>query len=252
VPAAAPEVAPAAEIAQAAPAGMPAAAAPIAATGGTPAEAMPSPAVVTPAPSLQPTMPSAMPSAAGPTNLPSGTPAIVGQVMENLQQSQSSVSVEDLSRAQDALTRLDLLLQIEKKIVEIKKTQDDRESGGNGAMLGQIPASALVMPGQMGASVDASSTPVMSSPVISSAPATPAASSYEIEQISGTNGSYSALLTTPEGDRKTVREGDKLDGRTVQSVSLDGVQLSPMKGAKKGGKTLTIHNDAVLLTPLAR
>ncbi len=245
----------------AAPTVMPAAQMPVAAAPTTLPEPLPATTVV--APIAQPGMPSLMPSAvavtAPPAGMPTGTPAVVTQVMSNLQDSKNNVSVEDLSKAQDALTRLDLLLQIEKKIGEIKKTQDDRESNGSGGgmaggMVGQIPASALVLPGQMsGGGMAGGGAPVVSNPIISSAPASSA--SYEIEQISGTNGNYSAILMTPDGDRKTVRAGDKLDGRRVEAVSFDSVQLGAAgttKKSKKGGKTLTIHNDTILLTPMAR
>lgn len=230
----------------------------------TGAPALMDPAVVANAPVPMPAQAQPMSASNIPTptvDLPPGTPSAVGQVMKDLQKAQQGISVDDMARAEDALARLDLMLAIQKKLKEYKEVQE-KQSGSDGFGMASnsfgMPSGGAPMPvGNMGAAAipaSALSLPPAGLPVASAPMAkvkTPAAknSSYEVQQISGANGNMSAVLITDEGERKTVRIGDDLDGQKVTNISADGVQIRSAKGTVK---TISVQNDGFALTPFAR
>jgi hypothetical protein len=203
-------------------------------------------------------VPSAVPAAVK-TN---GIPSSVTDVVDDLRASEKNVSLEDMARARDALTRLDLLLEIEKRINDIEKARDDRRNIGRGsrssmASLGGmsgIPASALGLPplptsAPGTASVRVTDGPSTSAPSMRATPAVASGGSggYTIEQISALNGNYRAVVTGT-GGRHTVEQGDKLGGYTVQKISATGVVLAQGKERK----TLTVEADGTPVLIRAR
>lgn len=220
-------------------------------TAAVPPVPAPPPAMVVPAPAVTSTI----------TNAPAGMPSVVGEVMQNLQQSQNNLSLNDVAKAQDALVRLNLMLDIEKKMGDLKKVQDERNGvsntgGGMAAMTPfgapnltgamQVPASALALPEPAVATAPAPERRHTSRPADDTASA---ASDYTVEQISGTNGNLVAVLLSSDGTRKNVRVGDTVGSRLkVASISGSGVQLQ----GPKGSKTIAIENNGLAFAPLTR
>lgn len=192
-----------------------------------------------------PASPSMKPvTAAGAGATPEGKniPTAVTDIVTDLKRAEKNVTLEDVARAQDALARLDLLLDIEKKINEIEKVRDDRKSIGKSFSrdsvgsggFGQIPASALSLP-MGGGSPFRPSTPSVSQPKPQApAPAAPRASAdgYTVEQITGSNGRYRAIISDSGGKKSTVSTGEKLSGFTVSNISATGVTLTSGKDRK--------------------
>lgn len=203
-----------------------------------------------------PTTASAIPTAPSmPMDLPNAAPSNLAGVVRDLQDAQKNVSVDDMARAEDALARLDLLLAIQKKVNELKEAQNqENDSSGSVNFAGMpagasavpasaIPASALSLP---------SATPVAvptSTPVRSHSSSESGSGKYKVEQISGANGNFNAVVTDDEGDRRIVRIGDKMGSRTITNISADGIEL---RGAKGSTKTLSVENGGFALTPFAR
>lgn len=196
---------------------------------------------------------------AGASSAPSSPniPSAVTDVVTDLKRAEKNVTLEDVARAQDALARLDLLLDIEKKINEIEKTRDERKSIGkslsreSNSSFGQIPASALNLPisGNTGgmtspfraATAAPAIAPKPSVPAVTPPPAPkPSADGYKVEQINGSNGRYRAVIS--EGSKKnTVSVGEKLGAFTVSNISATGVTLSN----DKDRKVLTVESGGV-------
>lgn len=140
-------------------------------------------------------------------------PTAVTDVVGDLKRAEKNVTLEDVARAQDALARLDLLLDIEKKINEIEKVRDERKSIGKSMArdssasggFGQIPASALSLPLAGGSpnSPFRPTTPTVTTPAkpVVTVPTTPRASAdgYAVEQITGSNGRYRAVISDAGG-----------------------------------------------------
>lgn len=196
-------------------------------------------------------------AAANIPGLPTNTPNSVITTINTLQRSQSNVSLEDIARAQDSLTRLDLLLQIEQKLGEIKRAQNER-TGAPATSFGTpnfggtpaIPASALNLPTTGGIEGVASApvTTVKRRPAVIKHDDEDSPAGFKVERVAGANGRFTAVMLTPGGDRRTVRQGDEISGQTVSDISADGVVLRGSKGTKK----INVENSPIPLVPLAR
>ncbi|MGE3769675.1 MAG: hypothetical protein AB7G06_01855 [Bdellovibrionales bacterium] len=168
----------------------------------------------------------------------SNIPKVVTSVVDDLRNAEKNVSLDDMARAQDALTRLDLLLEIERRINDIEKARDERKSigrsSGRMADIGTIPASALNLPvTPVSSNVNIRPTPAVVAPPVER-------NDYTVEQIAGINGSYRAVLANGSGKRQTVTQGEKVGSWTVQKISATGVTLSGKSGSKK---TLTVETN---------
>lgn len=159
------------------------------------------------------------------------------------------VSLEDVTKAQDSLARLQLLLEIEEKLLQIEKVRNDRKKeASGGGIAGMIPAATLQM---------------APPPVVDQMPASssrgavkryrpsddevddPEMKAYKVDQITGVEGRYQALMSSEDGKVIPVRAGDKLpDGTMVRSVTLQGVMV------KHGRKTelLSVQTSSRLIT----
>jgi type IV pilus biogenesis protein PilP len=172
------------------------------------------------------------------------TPAAVKDAITRLQKT-DNINLDDMIRAQDAINRLDLMLEIEKRQDEIKKLREgDKPKGMSSLLQGGIPASVLGLPSTKTPAFNPSGgDDFASAPVIKR---TPKEVDYTVTRIIGSNGRYAAVLDN--GDESvTVRSGEKLpDGRKVASINLTSVVIS---GGEKGskGKTLTIPSDTYIV-----
>jgi type IV pilus biogenesis protein PilP len=167
---------------------------------------------------------------------PAATPQAVTDAVARLQKV-DNINLDDMIRAQDAINRLDLLLEIEKRQTEIKKLRDERDKPKIPPLLsGAIPVSALNLPPR-------ASTPMPPPSSSSASSAKSKSDSYAVRRIVGTEGRYMATIDTG-GDTVSVHTGDTLpDESKVTSISLTSVVL---KGKGKS-KTLTIPSDAYIV-----
>jgi type IV pilus biogenesis protein PilP len=181
----------------------------------------------------------------GPSNLtsPASTPKIVQEAMTGLQKT-DPINMDDMIRAQDAINRLDLLLEIEKRQNELKKLREERNKpAASASMASSIPASALQLP------------PMKVNPMPSSgggnimalpkpADVKPSGDNYALKRIVGSEGRYSAVISAGDNKVINVRSGETLpDGSKVKSVSLMSVILVK----DKKSKTLTIPSDSYIV-----
>lgn len=185
-------------------------------------------------------------------------PSAVQDAVTRLQKV-DQINLDDMIRAQDAINRLDLLLEIEKRQTELKKVRDERNkpaasaSTAAASLLGSaIPASALNLP-KPAASLPVADTP--SAPPASSSFSSKSFSSskkeesgpsskYSIRRITGTDGRYFAVINTEDNASQTVHVGDKLpDGTIVKSITLTKVSLIKDKKSKE----LTIPTDSYIV-----
>jgi type IV pilus biogenesis protein PilP len=149
-----------------------------------------------------------------------------------------TLTLEDLNRARQTIARIDALIDVEKRLTELEKLRNERTGG---SMAGAIPASALNPGGRfMNAGMGMGAPQPMAAP----APVMPMAmpvmaqsmSGTEVTRIMGTDGKYSAVLKTSDGDMHTVRPGDQINGKTVRSISSSSVTLE-----EKGGESKVLH-----------
>jgi type IV pilus biogenesis protein PilP len=177
----------------------------------------------------------------GPSGLTAqpNTPRIVQDAMNGLQKT-DPINMDDMIRAQDAINRLDLLLEIEKRQSELKKIRDERNKPVGMTSIGSgIPASALTLP-----PLKVSSMP--SSPLNLPKPADvkPSGDNYSLKRIVGTEGHYSAVISAGGDKVISVRAGETLpDGSKVKSVALTSLTLIK----DKKSKTLTIPSDSYIV-----
>ena len=182
---------------------------------------------------------------------PAQTPKIVQDAVTGLQKT-DPINLDDMIRAQDAINRLDLLLEIEKRQSELKKIRDERNKPAASSLLGgSIPASALNLPSS-NKPVPAPSPSFVPSEVspppppkkVTQPPAAETSEKYSIRRIVGSAGRYLAVINTGEDRPQTIKVGDKLsDGSIVKSISLTNVVLTK----DKKSKILTIQSDSYII-----
>ena len=157
----------------------------------------------------------------------------VAAVMDRLKQDESRISVGDMTSAQDTVARLDLLLQIEKKLGDIDKARQDRA----GASM-MMPPGMENLPLSGGDSAMTSSSG--NSAMMSQMKRMSANNDFSVARIAGRQGKFTATLSTPDGKQITVRPGDTFgDNMKVSSISSAGVQVS----SKSGTKTLPLSGS---------
>jgi len=142
-------------------------------------------------------------------------PDSVKTIMKHLGTATQDVTLDDLNAAREAIAKLDVLIDIEKRLADLDKIRREREGK---SMMQSIPASALAMP----------------SPATSFQPANiqsmPSQGSItDVIQITGSNGNYAALVK--EGvDKHYIHTGDRLsDGSIVLAITPGGVELTKGK-----------------------
>ena len=145
-------------------------------------------------------------------------PDSVKDVIKKLNVKSEDITLDDLNNAREAVAKLDALIDIEKRLVDLDKIKTEREESNKNALMAALPASALTPPPSFmppPVNQEARQMPVF----------TPPPSNVDVERIEGSNRHYAALVK--EGDNShLVRAGDKLnDGSTVVSVTPRGVEL---------------------------
>jgi hypothetical protein len=179
----------------------------------------------------------------GKEDLPSPKiPDSIKGVIKRLNTATENVTLEDLNSAREAVAKLDILIDIEKRLNDLSNLRQEREEK---SLVNAIPASALGMRGAahpapsflppsdqtMGQNIAAQPSVMMPS------------SSIEVQRITGAAGRYSALVKSGEGKASFVRAGDKLsDGSVVQDITSHGLTLQ--KGNSK--RTVQVKDVAVV------
>ncbi len=159
-------------------------------------------------------------------------------VVKHLDVASDTMTLADLNRARQTVSRIDAMIDVEKRLNELEKIRSERH-GSHQALEGAIPASALVMPPM---SVSPSKPVVLASheeePVRHVETSRP-----EISRIYGAGGKYTAVLSFSGGDVKSVHVGDKLaDGETVRAITSSFVEI----GGKETSYTLRVKNVDVV------
>lgn len=165
-----------------------------------------------------------VPSNLSPTTTSSDTSAdpAVSAVLDRLKQDSTPLSVSDMSAAQDALARLNLLNEIEQKLAQIEETRQKRQLGSFGSMSGM---GALPLP------TGSASLPMPKGGNFPGFGAVTDDGTPSITAITGAGGNYHATLSM-DGRTINVKNGSILpDGSKVTNISADGVSVS------KKGKT---------------
>ena len=153
--------------------------------------------------------------------------ASVKNVIKRLDKSVENVTAGDLNSARQAIARVDILIELEKKLAELDKVRSEKEEKSAAA---SIPASSL---NPMGGGVPTIPQPTAYIPPQMPVMAMPAPSpSFTVSRISGAAGTYSAVLAMADGADKTVRVGDALsDNEKVVDIDSSGV-IVDQKGAR--------------------
>lgn len=164
-------------------------------------------------------------------------PASVKSIVKRLDEQTKDVTLEDLNAAREAVAKLDVLIDIEKRLSDLTSIRQKREEGA--MMGGAIPASALGMVGHGGA------MPSMPMPQPVAMPLTLPEASVDLVRIIGASGHRVASIKT-DGDKTIqVREGDKLsDDSVVTEISSRSITLS--KENKK--RTVKIKDVGTIFT----
>ncbi len=186
---------------------------------------------------------------------PGGVPDSVRGVIDRLNTATKDVTLEDLNEAREAVVKLDVLIDIEKRLNDLTKLRNERQAkmtGAVAAISGALPASALGAPVSSVPAPSMNASDLLSGPFstdvllppsfkkdggevsdVSEAPRS--STTLEVSRILGAAGSYVAVIKE-RGKTKRVREGDKLaDGGRVTSISRDGLTFS------RNGKTETLQ-----------
>ena len=150
----------------------------------------------------------------------------VKSTIKNLDSSEG-MTLSDLNTAKQTMARIDAMIEIEKRMIELEKLRNER--GGSKppsfatGLAGAIPASALAPLPQVSRPVfsESSNAPKEEHVAFPTEP-----SHYEILRIAGAEGKYSAVLKSPGGESKTVHVGDQLsNGSVIKWISASSVVI---------------------------
>jgi hypothetical protein len=156
-------------------------------------------------------------------SLPEKVPGGVKSVVKRLNSATKDVTIDDLNAAREAVVKLDVLIDIEKRLNDLTTLRLEREEKSNDLSMA-IPDSALG--GRMGKKVGfPPAVAPMPAPVAQPVqPVIIPEKKIEVSRIVGASGRYVATIKDGDGTSRQIREGDKLaDGSTVDYISRDGV-----------------------------
>lgn len=163
-----------------------------------------------------------------------GSPAVpdsVKNVVKRLNHATKDITLEDLNSAREAVVKLDVLIDIEKRLNDLVSLRKEREETVDD-FSDQIPSSALAGGGP-------SAVPLMTQPMPTASVPVPVSSSvadFEVMRVTGASGRYAALIKDSDGSETQVRVGDMLvDGSRVNGISRHGVTV------KNGSKRRTVQ-----------
>jgi hypothetical protein len=155
-------------------------------------------------------------------DIPAPSPKVpdsVKSVIKKLNTATQDVTLEDLNSAREAVAKLDVLIDIEKRLNDLTTLRLEREEKNAASLAAALPASALGLPPSKGGSQSVvplspipEPMPMISAPApIKMAPPVPTGpSDFDVVRISGVRGSYIAMVREADGKTKRVREGDKM------------------------------------------
>ena len=194
-------------------------------------------------------------------------PDSVKNVVKRLNSATEGVTLDDLNSAREAIAKLDVLIDIEKRLSDLADIRKEREEKV-GLLEGAIPESALkgnkgfqappvILPSSNSAvSPQITLQPVQTGPASLGLPAASLPSVVpmpmgggmepQIVRISGANANYTAQIKEASGSIKRVRVGDKLpDGSVVTAISSKG--LTYTLPDHKTTKSLEIKDISMLV-----
>jgi len=163
-------------------------------------------------------------------------PDSVKGVVKRLSEATKDVTIEDLNEAREAVVKLDVLIDIEKRLNDLTTLRQERESKEND-FSGAIPESALgggrggsLVPPAMAPSAVA---PVATPPVYQQMPML-SEKNIEVTKVVGASGRYVAAIKDMDGSERQIRVGDKLaGGAVVEAISKQGVTITKSGGKKE-------------------
>ncbi len=165
-------------------------------------------------------------------------PSYVKKVVKRLNETTENVTLENLPAAREAVVKLDVLIDIEKRLNDLSKLRRARDE--DAGMSSSVSMPALSAPPSVAPSavpvvpsMDSSSLNVASSSMNSNMGSSSFGGDSNVILISGASGSYTAQIKDG-GETKMVRVGDKLsDGSKVTAISINGVTIMRPNKSKK-------------------
>ncbi|MDD3029182.1 MAG: type IV pilus biogenesis protein PilP [Alphaproteobacteria bacterium] len=170
--------------------------------------------------------------------------------IDQLSQEGDETTLADLNQARQAASRIDAMIDLERRLIELQKLRGNRRGGGSSASASFDSKPAMALDAVLPANALAVPLPIRSAslPVDTPAPVKKASSDLgrpDILRISGAGGRYTALLKFSNGDMRAVKVGDRLsDEETIRSITASSVRV----GGKGGGYTLQIKNVDVVFS----
>jgi type IV pilus biogenesis protein PilP len=147
-------------------------------------------------------------------------------MVKRLDTSTDAMTLADMNSARQTITRIDAMIDLEKRLGELEKLRKDHTVGtlptagmlANAIPNGAINASQLQPPPR--STLASSEAKIDKHPVVETHP--------EIVRIFGTDGKYTAVIKFPNGEVKAARVGDQVASDflvrsiTSSSVGVDG------------------------------
>lgn len=147
------------------------------------------------------------------------------KIIKRLDVAGDTTSLADLNSARQTVTRIEAMIELEKRLKELDKLRGERDgmsmSAAPAMLASAIPSSALMPP---------PSASMISEPEPQKVKMSSNLGQPEISHIYGTGGKYTAVLKLSNGDLKSVKVGDKIsDNESVRAITPSSVDV--------GGKT---------------
>lgn len=174
---------------------------------------------------------------------PNKVPESVKNVLDKMDKVSEDVTLEDLNSAREAIAKLDVLIDIEKRLTDLAGIRKEREEKSMTAVANALPRNSYAPPPVLGGTPASYGLPasIPSEPTNFDAPVLkPVAmgpTKIDVLKIVGAEGRYTAYVKdSEEAKGKQIHQGDKMsDGSIVSSISRSGVALT------KGSKTSTFQ-----------
>lgn len=174
-------------------------------------------------------------------NFENKTTSDVEEVIRRLEETENNITLDDLNSARQAVAKLDILIEIEKKRSDLEKARKDNDGKGDTKTITPVSAGTLLPPGMGGGMLPGMGGGMTGGPPMGGMMGIPgmdgsmgggeSMNNLEVTRIVGTGGRYSAMIRAPGGVAKAARIGDKLeDGSKITNITSSGIELE--KGEK--------------------
>lgn len=182
-------------------------------------------------------------------------PESIKGVIKRLNAETNEISLEDLNSAREAVAKLDMLIDIEKRLNDLADLRKEREEKLLNSLESSIPDSVFghqqrkhgPFYKKQGDKTISEPPPYESSLQQTSSPQLPLAVSspdVSVQRIIGSSGKYTAIIKFGGEEKKVVREGDKLsDGSVVKEITNQGIIL--VRGKER--RTIKIKDINIVL-----